>query len=318
MLSELQKTEIIIKHSTGMSNEEISKSMGLHNNVISFWINRYYKDGSIINKKQTGRKRKTTKEQDIVIINEINKNEKLKSENITELIKDINISSRTVRRRLNENGFVYGNYSKKPLLTKKHILSRLKWANKYNNYNWSSVIFSDEMSIWKDRYTDKCWYIKGNQKIKETIKHPIKVHIWGCITLGGFDIHYVFDDNLNSKKYIDILYEQLIPIYTFDFVLQQDNSPIHTAKIVKDFLKRFNVKTLNFPPNSPDLNPIENIWHLIKHNMSKITDLTNDNFKEKIIECCENIDYINIHNVISNMHIRVQKVIDNNGGHIDY
>ena len=48
--------------------------------------------------------------------------------------------------------------------------------------------------------------------------------------------------------------------------------------------------------------------------MSKIIGLTNENFKEKLIEYCKKIDYSSINNIISGMHIRIQKVIDNNGG----
>ena len=63
MPTDFQKAEIIVKHSGGMSNKEISENMDLHVNVISFWINRFYKTNSLTNKKRTGRKRKTTKEQ---------------------------------------------------------------------------------------------------------------------------------------------------------------------------------------------------------------------------------------------------------------
>jgi transposase len=318
MLTDFQKNEIVLKHSDGMSNKEISENMNLHRNVISFWINRFYKTGTIINIKQTGRKRKTTKEQDNKIVDEIKNNEKLKSNDLLEIIENYNISKRTICRRLSENGFVYGNYSKKSFLTEKHKLIRLNWAKEHIDFDWTKVIFSDEMSIWKDRCTDKCWYIKGNQKIKETLKHPIKVHIWGCITLGGFESYYLFKDNLNSDKYMEILFEHLVPIYVNNFIFQQDNSPIHTSKKIKDFLDKSKIKTLKFPPNSPDLNPIENVWHLIKHYMSKITNLTNENFEEKINECCKKIDYSNIHNIVSSMHIRIQKIIRSNGNHIDY
>jgi transposase len=68
MLSDLQKFEIIFKHKNGMSNKEISESMTLHINVVSFWINRFYNTGSIINKTHSGRKRKTTTEQDTKIV----------------------------------------------------------------------------------------------------------------------------------------------------------------------------------------------------------------------------------------------------------
>jgi transposase len=319
MLSESKRTEIIVLHNNGLSNGEISKKMNLHCNVISFWINRYYNTGSICDIKKTGRKRKTTKDQDNKICDEIKKNEKLTLDGIVNNSKlDVKISKTTVSRRLKERNIIYGNYSKKPLLLKKHIDKRLIWANNHTNYDWTRVIFSDEMSIWKDRDSNKCWYLKGNQKIKETIKHPIKVHIWGCITLGGLEAFHLFDHKLNSVKYTEILFEHLIPIYTDEFIFQQDNSPIHTAKNTKSFLKEMNVRTMDFPPNSPDLNPIENMWHLIKHYMSKLTDITNDNFREKVIECCKKINYSSIFNIISNMHVRIKKVIDNNGSHIDY
>lgn len=315
MLSDFQKAEIILKHSGGMSNRDISKKMMLHINVVSFWINRFYKTGSLINKKHTGRKRKTTKEQDDKMIEEIKNNEKLKSDNVAEKII---VSKSTICRRFKENKIVYGNYAKKPSLTANQKTMRLCWAKEHKDYDWSTVIFSDEMSIWKDRCTDKCWYVKGHQKIKETVKHPIKVHVWGCMTLGGFEVYCLFEDNLNSDRYVEILFEHLVPIYTDHFIFQQDNSPIHKSNKVKDFLSRSNIKTLKFPANSPDLNPIENVWHLIKHYMSQITDLTNENFKEKIIECCKKVDYSSIYNTISNMHIRIQQVIDNNGGHSNY
>ena len=40
----------------------------------------------------------------------------------------------------------------------------------------------------------------------------------------------------------------------------QDNAPAHRAKIVTNLLKQYKVKTLDWPPNSPDMNPIENLW----------------------------------------------------------
>ena len=51
--------------------------------------------------------------------------------------------------------------------------------------------------------------------------------------------------------------------------MQEDNAPWHTAKIITKYLANKKVKRINWPPQSPDLNPIENLWKYIKDIISK-------------------------------------------------
>ncbi len=48
------------------------------------------------------------------------------------------------------------------------------------------------------------------------------------------------------------------------WVWQQDNAPVHTAKIVRDLFKAERVKTIEWPARSPDLSPIENVWKVLQ------------------------------------------------------
>lgn len=65
---------------------------------------------------------------------------------------------------------------------------------------------------------------------------------------------------MNSKAYQDILEEVLFPIYDPGTMFQQDNAPIHNSKDTMEFLSRNGIWTIDCPPYSPDLNPIEHVW----------------------------------------------------------
>ncbi len=52
-----------------------------------------------------------------------------------------------------------------------------------------------------------------------------------------------------------------------DFIFQQDLAPAYTAKSTKSWLNIHGVGVLDWPANSPDLNPIENLWGIVKRKM---------------------------------------------------
>ena len=112
--------------------------------------------------------------------------------------------------------------------------------------------------------------------------------------------------------------DTLIVIYDDSYLYQQDNSPIHKSKKSLKYFDNNNIKMLkNCPPNSPDLNSIENLWFLLKY---KLLDehINNDNFDEIIEKKINEIKYEHIFNMISSMKVRICKVIQNNGDYIDY
>ena len=89
--------------------------------------------------------------------------------------------------------------------------------------------------------------------------------IWGVIKYGT-KIQFVrVSGHENAVYYFQILRVGLFPFFnsSADF-FQQDNAPIHNARITLEFLEENNIVLLKWPASSPDMSPIENMWNIVK------------------------------------------------------
>ena len=120
---------------------------------------------------------------------------------------------------------------------------------------------------------------------------------------------FLFTENLTSHKYLNILDEQLKN--ETNYVYQDDNDPKHRSKIVTKWKTDNNIISLEWPSNSPDLNPIENIWAILKNKIRKIKHNTITEFKENIIKFWNDIPNEHIVNTINSMPKRINEVIKN-------
>lgn len=240
---------------------------------------------------------------------------------IKDALKDdkINVSIQTIANRLHELKYDYKRAKDKPFLTQKQKDIRLEWGNKKLDYDWDNVVFSDETSIWLN-FNDKRWISKDKNKTEchRTIKHPIKLNVWGYISKKfGSDI-FIFKENLNAKGYLNILTENLIDINKDEMIFQDDNDPKHRSKVVMQWKDANNIISLDWPSNSPDLNPIENVWAVLKRKLKRHKITNFDDFEIAIKACWNDISQQVIDNTISSMSNRIKDLIEANGDSINY
>ena len=73
-----------------------------------------------------------------------------------------------------------------------------------------------------------------------------------------------------ANSYLALLEDLVVPNYTDDLIFMQDNAPIHTAKKVKEWFEERGIRVTDWPPYSPDLNPIEHTWKRLKDMVSRM------------------------------------------------
>ena len=109
-----------------------------------------------------------------------------------------------------------------------------------------------------------------------TVKHPIKVNLWGCFSSKDFGRIICFKENLNAELLCDIYKPDLLRTARRQFgpestlwKLQEDNDPKNTSKLASKWRDENRVRKIDWPSMSPDINPIENVWQLLKMRLGK-------------------------------------------------
>ena len=133
---------------------------------------------------------------------------------------------------------------------------RLQWTYENQETDWNKVIFTDETTFQLSYNKKKFWQDPRERLVVRTIKHPLKVHAWGCFSRNGFGKIFLFKKNLNSQLLTHIYTKALLPssnlLMENDWILQEDNDPKHTSKVAQKWRETNKVYKLGWPSQSPD------------------------------------------------------------------
>ena len=253
----------------------------------------------------------------------------------SELAKEgFEISRRTVNRRLQEAGLQAYRPRKKPRLTVKMKEDRLRWAREHQNWtteDWERVVFSDESTI--AVLDDRVQTVRRRpgeeflpECLKKTVKFPTKIMVWGAISIFGPSRLHIVNGTMDSIQYTQVMEKRLKPQIRDWFedgekcIFQQDSAPCHVSKLSMSWFQQNHIQVLKWPGNSPDMNPIENLWELLKDEIHEVPITNKVDLIERLIKVWFHSETIanQCENMISSMPRRIEALIKARGGQTKY
>ena len=121
------------------------------------------------------------------------------------------------------------------------------------DYDWNKIILSDETTVRLNVVRKYFWQRPGERTMIRTVKYPLKVNVWYCLSAVGFGRIVCFQHNLNSSFLCNEIYKYtLLSTAPFhfgrrrDWVLVEDNDPKHQANFSQEW-KKNHITTLSSP-----------------------------------------------------------------------
>jgi transposase len=349
-LLDTTKAQIISLKDAGLSYAAIARQLCVHAETARQVYLRWEEYRCISSRPRSGRPKAFDKHDLRRLKVHITRNRETRRQALGEIIVDQNlpVSTKTLGRYITKDlGLHRCIERRKPFLTEKQKAARLAFAKAHIHWGpeeWHRVIWTDEMSMQTDANIGRIWVWRYPEEefLEDCMRGTVisgfqKIKIWGGIRYGKLSKLVVLpegggDGKMNAQEYCDIIMDG--EMYDFweqsseelGYVLvMEDGAPYHMGCATTRRKELQEVGWLGWgpgtwPSSSPDLNPIENLWHILRMNVRKrrVQPRNKQALIEALQEEWEKLDIEMVNYYCDSMPRRLQAVIKAKGGSTKY
>jgi len=250
----------------------------------------------------------------------------------------IRIGRETIRKAAVAAGLRSVRPQRKPALTIEHRNSRVQFADGHLEDDENLTrrrVYCDEKLFVMGRCSKNLWIPQYDRiPSRPTKKAPMKIMVFGAISWWGKTklVRFPKGHKVTAVDYLDTIKRITLPqvreLFAGDssdsdndnsgggngFEWVQDNASVHTARVVTDWISEQPFKWLSpWPANSPDLNPIENVWGIMMQRLAGRSFSSEDSYWRAICKAWDSISYKTIRRLYDSIPARYEAVIDASG-----
>ena len=143
---------------------------------------------------------------------------------------------------------------------------------------------------------------------------------WGAFWHGGVLPLQRIQGTLNTERYLELLQNDLLPLFltNVNLTYRQDNARCHVSRLAHNWLHQNGIHLMIWPLQSPDLNPIENLWSKVKRELDKVPIGNTQCLFSGAQRIWRHVIPNSVPALLESLPRRVQEVLRNHGGHTHY